>query len=85
MTIPYCFILFCLGIWQIISYRTAAPVWLTSNYFRAGNQPVINRLTGNNETPTFTFLFSTPLPGVPKLAYGIKGYMGNDWFGVEEF
>lgn len=75
-------ILLFLHVTQISSFLTAPPVWVTSSYFRAGNEAVISRLTGNNETPTYTFLFSSSLPGVPRLAYGVKGYMGNDYFGV---
>ena len=61
-------------------FNSAAPLWLTSDYFRAGNENVIDTLTGNNVTPTFTFLFSSALPGLPFLAYGIKNYRGNDYF-----
>ena len=53
------------------------PVWVTSNYFRADNQAVISTLTGSNVKPTFRFTFSSPLPGMPNLGYGIKNYEGT--------
>jgi hypothetical protein len=59
------------------NYTSAAPKWLTSPYFRAGNEAVIKVLTGNNTTPTYTFTFSSALPGLPNLAYGIKNYRGK--------
>ena len=61
----------------VASYNAVAPTWLTSPYFRAGNNKVINRNTGNNTTPTYTFTFSSSLTGVPNLAYGVKSYRGN--------
>ena len=66
-------------------YAEADPVWLTSDFFRAGNEDVINTLTGNDQTPEYTFHFSSSLPGVPNLAYGIKNYIGNDYMGQERF
>jgi len=54
-----------------------SPTWITSNYFRAGNQKVIAVLTGNSSLPQYTFTFSSPLNGTPSLAYGIKNYRGN--------
>lgn len=59
------------------SYDSVAPKWLTSPYFRAGNQAVIATLTGNSVTPTFTFTFSSALTADPNLAYGIKNYRGR--------
>lgn len=59
---------------------TAPPTWLTSDYVRAGNKNVISTLTGNSVTPTFTFTFSSPLPGVPYLGYGIKAYEGKNLY-----
>ena len=59
------------------SYDSVAPKWLTSPYFRAGNQAVIATLTGNSSTPTFTFTFSSALSANPNLAYGIKNYRGK--------
>jgi hypothetical protein len=59
------------------TYASVPPTWLTSPYFRAGHQAVIQTLTGNNQTPTFTFTFSSALTGSPDLAYGIKNYRGN--------
>ena len=64
-----------------LCYLSAAPEWLTSTYFRANNEDVIATLTGSSSTPTYTFTFSSALPGVPNLAYGIKNYMGNDYMG----
>lgn len=72
--------LFCL-VKVMFSYLSAAPVWLTSNFFRAGNEDVIATLTGSDKTPEYTFTFSSALPGVPNLAYGIKNYIGNDYLG----
>ena len=46
---------------------------------------MINTLTGSDKTPEYTFTFSSPLPGVPKLAYGVKNYKGNDYLGQERF
>ena len=59
------------------NYTSVPPTWLTSPYFRAGNQAVITTLTGNNLTPVFTFTFSSPLTGIPNIAYGIKNYRGK--------
>lgn len=70
--VSYIFLLF-----ETYSYSVAAPVWITSPYFRAGNQKLISSRTGNNTTPTFTFTFSSSLSGVPNLAYGIKNYRGD--------
>lgn len=67
----------------IKNYTTAEPQWLTSPFFRAGNEAVIRTLTGNNTTPTYTFTFSSALPGLPNLAYGIKNYRGINDF-IEE-
>jgi hypothetical protein len=58
------------------AYVSAPPTWLTSPYFRAGNEKVIKTLTGNAVDPIYTFTFSSALPGVPNLAYGIKLYQG---------
>ena len=69
-------ILFC-NICHIASqYTEVDPIWITSPYFRANNEPVINVLTGSSSTPRYTFTFSSALPGLPNLAYGIKGYKG---------
>lgn len=72
-------------VWSVLGFDTQPPVWLTSEYFRAGNEYVINERTGNDKTPEYTFVFSSPLPGIPYLAYGIKNYRGDDWLGVEQF
>ena len=69
------------------SLNTTSPVWVTSNYFRAGNQNVISTLTGKNANPppTYTFTFSSPLTGIPELGYGIKNYEADDYLGEEKF
>lgn len=69
------------------------PVWVTNSYVQAGNNNVINSLTGNSVTPTHTFPFNISFSGVPNLGYGIKAYKGtiyniytgNDYFGEEQF
>jgi hypothetical protein len=73
---------------QICCLYTVEPTWITSPLVRAGNRNIISTLTGNASTPTFTFTFSSPLPGVPYLGYGIKAYegsfyliLGNDFLG----
>ncbi len=43
---------------------------------RAGNEDVISQLTGQAIDPIYTFTFSSALPGVPNLAYGIRRYRG---------
>jgi hypothetical protein len=59
------------------NYTSAAPTWLTSSYFRAGNEAVISTFTGSSvPSTTYTFTFSSALPGIPSLAYGIKNYRG---------
>ena len=85
MLIFYCLPIFSLLLHTTHAFTTASPVWLTSEYFRAGNEYVISTLTGNDQTPRFTFTYSSPLPGIPYLAYGLKNYRGNDYFGVEQF
>jgi hypothetical protein len=42
-------------------------------------------LTGSAIDPIHTFTFSSALPGIPNLAYGIKEYKGNDGLGEEIF
>jgi hypothetical protein len=59
------------------AYKSVGPMWLTSSYMRAGNQDVISTKTGSSVDPIYVFTFSSPLPGVPNLAYGIRGYRGN--------
>lgn len=59
------------------AYNTTQPTWVTSPYFRAGNNKVISTTTGAGSKPTYTFTFSSALSGVPNLAYGIKNYRGN--------
>ncbi len=36
-------------------------------------------------TPIYIFTFSSPLTDIPKLAYGIKAYKGDDMLGQEQF
>lgn len=86
---PHCIItcislLACLSL-HVYSYLSNPPVWTTSPLFRAGQQGIITKYTGNNETPTYNFSFSSPLPGVPSLGYGICRYEGNDYLGIEAF
>jgi hypothetical protein len=59
------------------AYNSETPTWLTSPYFRAGNNKVISTTTGAGAKPTYTFTFSSPLSGIPNLAYGVKNYRGN--------
>ena len=81
------FLIFLLSIFPyfINAETSVAPIWLTSNYMRAGNENVIKELTGEAIDPIYTFTFSSALPGIPNLAYGIRRYRGADWFGVEQF
>ena len=78
-------ILFAFLLNFVVPYTTIAPTWLSSPYFRAGNNKVINKNTGNSSTPTYTFTFSSALTGIPNLAYGVKNYRGiflltcRDW------
>jgi len=60
----------------INAYTSVSPIWLTSSYMRAGSRDVIATLTGSAIDPTYVFVFSSPLPGVPNLAYGIRRYRG---------
>lgn len=62
---------------SVTSLYTVAPTWITSNLVRAGNNNVIHTLTGNSSTPTYTFIFSSSLSGIPYLGYGIKSYEGS--------
>ena len=59
------------------SFTTSDPVWLTSSFMRAGFENVIKTLTGSSYDPIYTFTFSSALPDIPNLAYGIKQYRGN--------
>jgi hypothetical protein len=59
------------------TYSSVAPVWLTSKFMRAGNEDVIKELTGQAIDPIYTFTFSSALPGIPNLAYGIRRYRGT--------
>ena len=56
---------------------TLQPVWVTSKFFRAGNEAVIKELTGSNVKPTYTFTFSSSFIEIPNLGYGIKNYEGK--------
>ena len=62
---------------QLAAAVTNEPVWSTSAYFRAGNEYVISTKTGSDQTPQYTFTFSSALSGVPNLGYGIKNYEGK--------
>lgn len=53
------------------------PVWVSSNYIRAGNQDLFTTLTGSGVINSFNFIFSSNLSGIPHLGYGIKAYQGN--------
>lgn len=70
-----------LALWQRTveaqGYSSVAPSWVTSNFMRAGSQDVIATPTGKSVDPIFTFVFSSPLPGTPNLAYGIRKYRGK--------
>ena len=61
----------------LAAYNSAEPIWLVSPYFRAGNNQVISTTTGAGTKPTYTFTFSSPVSGIPNLAYGVKNYRGN--------
>ena len=67
---------------SIISYvfSEVPPTWLTSPYFRANNEGVIQTLTGAGVAPNYTFIFSSNLTGLPNIAYGVKGYEGKLYF-----
>ena len=77
----------CLAFVTLSANNTVEPIWLTSDYLRAGNRDVIHNLTGSDAdpVPTFTFTFSSPLSGVPDLGYGIKNYEGGDYIAQEFF
>ena len=62
------------------NYSTASPTWLTSPYFRADSKLIISTLTGSGQYPfaSFTFTYSSALPNIPNLAYGIKKYSGTE-------
>jgi hypothetical protein len=63
------------------NYTTSDPTWLTNHYFRAGYEVVISSFTGSSVPSTdYTFTFSSALPGIPNLAYGIKQYRGKTEF-----
>ena len=78
-------IIFIFLVLLTLSLDTIDPIWITSNYFRAGNEDVIAVLTTSNQAPQFTFTFSSSLTGVPELGYGVKSYEGKDYFGQERF
>ena len=61
-----------------LAMKSNPPIWSTSEFFRAGNQDIIATLTDQSTVPIpqFTFIFSSPLSGMPKLGYGIKSYHG---------
>ena len=53
----------------VASYtQTIAPVWVTSNYIRAGNANVINSkpsTTGEGVRPSYTLTFTSSLSATP--------------------
>ena len=59
--------------------QTVAPVWVTSDYFQAGNHDVINdpSTVGSGSRPNHTFTFATSFSATPSLGYGIKHYEGT--------
>ena len=59
------------------AYNSTSPKWLTSQYFRAGNNRVITTRTSNGNQTYYTFTFSSALSGIPNLAYGVKNYRGK--------
>ena len=61
------------------NYSSTDPTWVTSPFFRAGQESVISSYTGSSQYPfaAYTFTFSSALPGVPNLAYGIQKYYGT--------
>ena len=76
------FIIFLITLFSLITltfqaYNSVAPLWLTSKFMRAGNEDVIKELTGEAIDPIYTFTFSSALPGIPNLAYGIRRYRGT--------
>ena len=85
LKIIFLIFLLCILPQSVNGETSVAPIWLTSNYMRAGNEDVIRVLTGEAIDPIYTFTFSSALPGIPNLAYGIRRYRGADWFGVEQF
>ena len=61
------------------NYISVPPTWLTSPFLRAGYENVITSITGSNVPSTsYIFTFSSALPGIPNLAYGIKNYRGTN-------
>ena len=75
--ILFLIILFSLITLTSQTYISAVPIWLTSKFMRAGNEDVIKELTGEAIDPIYTFTFSSALPGIPNLAYGIRRYRGT--------
>jgi hypothetical protein len=59
------------------AYNSTSPTWLTSPYFRAGNNRVITTKTSAGQQTYYTFTFSSALSGIPNLAYGVKNYRGK--------
>lgn len=62
----------------ILCIIQAPPTWVTSNYFKAGSNSIINgtSTTGSSTTPTptATLTFPSAFPSVPNLAYGMSHY-----------
>ena len=59
------------------SYQTNPPIWVTSDFFQAGNRNIIDELTTSDETPVYTFNFDSNFTDIPLLGYGFKDYEGN--------
>ena len=77
-------LLFCLIIILIHHSHASSslsPVWVTSDYFQAGNYDVISDLTGPDASPSpsYNFIFTSPFDQIPSLLYGIKNYEANDY------
>ena len=58
------------------------PTWVTSSYFQANSQKIIDPsncscTTGNSSTPTATMNFATAFTLIPHLGYGISNYQGK--------
>ena len=64
--------------------QTVPPVWITSDYFQAGNADVINdpSTVGAGSRPNHTFTFNTAFSATPSLGYGIKNYEGKQKYDV---
>lgn len=72
----YSYILISITIYLVkkaASISTVAPTWMSSPYFRAGQQQIVSSfLTPTNPAATYQFLFSPAFNNTPNVAYGIK-------------